>query len=202
MVFDALGITYEKAFGAAPAHLASLTWLLGELPPQGRVLDVGSGTGRPTAATLAAAGHTVLGIDVSPVMVEIATAQVPGARFRCADARTVALDDASYDAACVYFSLLQMSREEQTHLVARVARAVKPGGHVALATVPVDAEEVDVVFMDQPVRATSFSHDDFVTMVTGAGLTVQAEQSLLFTPAHPGATPEPHLFLHCRRPDM
>ncbi|MEU9096776.1 class I SAM-dependent methyltransferase [Streptomyces sp. NPDC048361] len=198
-MFDVLGLAYEKAFGASETHRASLAWLLSELPPEARVLDVGSGTGRPTAAALAAAGHQVLGIDVSPVMVEIATRQVPGAEFRCADIRTVVLGDESYDAVCVYFSLLQMSREEQTRLVAGLSRAVKPGGHMALATIPVDAEGVEVVFMDQPVRATSFSRDDFVAMVTDAHLTVQSEHTLVFTPAHPGAAAEPHLFLHCRR---
>ncbi|MFE4858436.1 class I SAM-dependent methyltransferase [Streptomyces sp. NPDC056670] len=169
------------------------------MPPVPGSREVGWGRGRPTAETLTAAGHDVLGIDISPVMVELATRQVPGAEFRCADIRAVPLSDASFDAVCVYFALLQMSREEQAHLVARLARAVKPGGQVALATVPVDAEGVEVVFMDQPVRATSFARDDFVAMVTRAGLTVRAEQSLMFTPARPGAEPEPHLFLHCRR---
>ncbi|MFG3284520.1 class I SAM-dependent methyltransferase [Streptomyces sp. NPDC048111] len=198
-LFDVLGLAYEEAFADSPAHLASLRWLLAELAPASRVLDVGSGTGRPTAATLRAAGHDVLGVDISPVMVEIATRQVPGAEFRCADIRSVPLGTAAYDAVCVYFALLQMSRDEQARLVARLAHALKPGGRMVLATVPVDAEDVDVVFMDQPVRATSFARDDVVTLVTSAGLTVRAEQNLMFTPARPGAEPEPHLFLYCVR---
>ncbi|MFG2720652.1 class I SAM-dependent methyltransferase [Streptomyces sp. NPDC048416] len=198
-VFDVLGLAYEEAFAASEAHHASLRRLLDELAPGSRVLDVGSGTGRPTAKTLSAAGHDVLGIDVSPVMVDIASRQVPEAEFRCADIRAVAFEDGAFDAVCVYFSLLQMSRAEQTQLVTRLVRALKPGGHMALATVPVDVEGVEVLFMEQPVRATSFDRDAFVAMVTEAGLTVRAEQSLMFTPAHPGAAPEPHLFLHCRR---
>jgi hypothetical protein len=35
--------------------------------------------------------------------------------------------------------------------------------------------------------------------VREAGLTVQSEDSVMFTPTHPDARPEPHLFLHCRR---
>ncbi|WP_167161098.1 class I SAM-dependent methyltransferase [Streptomyces sp. MBT27] len=198
-LFDVLGLAYEKAFAASEAHHASLRRLLGEMAPRSRVLDVGSGTGRPTAETLSAAGHDVLGIDISPVMVKIATRHVPEAEFRCADIHAVPLDDASFDAVCLYFSLLQMSREEQARLVTRLVRAVRPGGHMVLATVPVDVEGVEVVFMDQPVRATSFGRDDFIAMITRAGLTVQAERSLMFTPSRPGAEPEPHLFLHCRR---
>ncbi|GAA3379406.1 class I SAM-dependent methyltransferase [Streptomyces sannanensis] len=198
-VFDALGAEYEKAFAGSQAHRDSLRWLLGQLGPGSRVLDVGSGTGRPTAETLAGAGHEVLGIDVSPVMVELATRQVPTASFTCADIREAPLDEGSFDAICVYFALLQMSRKEQAELVKRLARALRPGGRLALATVPVDVEDVEGVFMGQKVRVTSFAAEDFTAMVTGAGLTVVSENSLLFTPAHPDAVPEPHLFLHCRR---
>ncbi|NEE06177.1 methyltransferase domain-containing protein, partial [Streptomyces sp. SID7499] len=78
-VFDALGAEYERAFAASAAHRESLERLLADLAPGSRVLDVGSGTGRPTAQTLAAAGHRVLGVDVSPVMTALAARQVPTA---------------------------------------------------------------------------------------------------------------------------
>ncbi|CAL9649363.1 2-methoxy-6-polyprenyl-1,4-benzoquinol methylase, mitochondrial [Streptomyces sp. enrichment culture] len=198
-VFDALGGEYEKAFASSAAHRASLEWLLERLGPGSRVLDVGSGTGRPTAAALAGAGHRVLGVDVSPVMVEIASRQVPEGEFRCADIRTTALEDEAFDAVCVYFSLLQMSRAEQAGLVRRLARALRPGGFLVLATVPLDVEDFDGVFMGQAVRVTSFAAQDVTALVRGAGLTVLSERSVMFTPTHPDARPEPQIFLHCRR---
>ncbi|MFI8305998.1 class I SAM-dependent methyltransferase [Streptomyces sp. NPDC085927] len=201
VVFDALGSDYEEAFAASGAHRASLGWLLERLPPAARVLDVGSGTGRPTAATLAAAGHRVLGVDVSPVMVEIASRQVPDAEFRCGDIREMPVGDGSFDAVCLYFALLQMSRAEQSGLLRRLARVLRPGGLFALATVPLDVEGFDGVFMGQNVRVTSFAAQDVVDLVRDAGLTVLSEKSVMFTPAHPDATPEPQLFLHCRRED-
>ncbi|MEU4008912.1 class I SAM-dependent methyltransferase [Streptomyces pseudogriseolus] len=198
-VFDALGGDYEKAFASSAAHRASLSWLLERLSPGSTVLDVGSGTGRPTAATLAGAGHRVLGVDVSPVMVEIASRQVPEAEFRCDDVRRMPLPEGSYDAVCVYFSLLQMTRAEQKELVRRLTAALRPGGLLVLATVPLDVEEFDGSFMGQPVRVTSFAAQDVLGLVREAGLEVEWEESTMFTPSHPAASPEPQLFLHCRR---
>lgn len=198
-VFDALGLTYEKAFARSEAHLASLEWLLGRLAPGSRVLDVGSGTGRPTASTLTAAGHEVLGVDVSPVMVELAARQVPEAAFRLADIREVPLEEGGFDAVCVYFSLLQMSRADQTELLGRLARALRPGGSLVLATVPADVEDFPVEFMGQPVRATSFDAEALGAVVRGAGLAVEAERNVLYTPDHPDGTAEPHVFLYCTR---
>ncbi|MFC8226136.1 class I SAM-dependent methyltransferase [Streptomyces sp. NPDC057287] len=199
VAFDAIGDAYERAFAGSAAHRASLARLLGVLAPHSRILDVGSGTGRPTADTLAAAGHEVLGVDVSPVMVELASRRVPAASFRQADIRGIPVEEEGFDAVCVYFSLLQMSREEQRSVVTRLAGALRPGGHLVLATVPLDVEDVGAVFMGQEVRVTSFGPEAFRALATGAGLVVEDEDDSVFTPAHPGAVPEPHLFLHCRR---
>ncbi|MXG28703.1 class I SAM-dependent methyltransferase [Streptomyces sp. YIM 132580] len=198
-VFDALGTEYERAFAGSAAHGASLDRLLEHLAPGSRVLDVGSGTGVPTARRLAGAGHRVVGVDVSPVMTALAARQVPEAEFRCADIREAAWADGEFDAVCVYFSLLQLSRGEQRELLGRLARAVKPGGRLVVATVPVDVADVSAVFMGQPVVVSSFGEDEFASVVAGAGFAVEERHSVLFTPDHPAGAPEPHLFLHGRR---
>ncbi|MGW6455087.1 class I SAM-dependent methyltransferase [Streptomyces sp. NPDC055078] len=197
--FDALGADYERAFAGSATHLASLERLLAGLPPRSRVLDVGSGTGRPTALTLADAGHQVLGVDVSPVMVELATRQVPGASFECADILERPLEAESFDAVCVYFSLLQMSRADQSRLLRRLGRALVPGGKLVVATVPIDVEAASGVFMGQRVELTSFGPEEFTALVKESGFSIRWEGSSLFTPDHPAAVAEPQLFLHCRR---
>jgi len=141
----------------------------------------------------------VLGVDISPVMVDLAARQVPQAEFRHADIRELPLEADVFDGVCVFFSLLQMTRAEQSAVLARLAGALKPGGHLVLATVPADVEDVEVVFMGRPVRATSFAEEGVTAVVEAAGLTVLSRHQPMFTPDHPDASPEPHLFLHCRR---
>ncbi len=198
-VFDALGAEYERAFAASAAHRESLERLLADLAPGSRVLDVGSGTGRPTAKTLADAGHRVLGVDVSPVMTALAARQVPEAEFRCADIRDLPLTEGGFDAVCVYFSLLQLERGEQIELLERLVRSLRPGGLLVAATVPVDVAGVDAEFMGQPVRVSSFDAEEFTALIARAGITVEWTQSALFTPEHPAGAPEPHVFVHGRR---
>ncbi|MFD4750977.1 class I SAM-dependent methyltransferase [Streptomyces rubiginosohelvolus] len=198
-VFDALGAEYERAFAASAAHRESLERLLTDLAPGSRVLDVGSGTGRPTAQTLVEAGHRVLGVDVSPVMTALAARQVPGAEFRCVDIRDLPLAEGEFDAVCVYFSLLQLERDEQAELLERLVRSLRPGGLLAAATVPVDVAGVDAVFMGQPVRVSSFGAEEFTALIARAGIAVEWTLSALFTPDHPAGAPEPHVFVHGRR---
>ncbi|MEA5357937.1 class I SAM-dependent methyltransferase [Amycolatopsis sp., V23-08] len=151
-VFDALGKDYEAAFRTATAQREAITALIESLPPKAKVLDLGSGTGRPTAELLAAAGHDVTGYDVAPKMVEIARAQVPAARFELGDQRELTFEDGSWDAVTTFFSLLQLTRAEQEAVIGRVATWVKPGGLVLVATVPADVDGLDIVFMGHPVR--------------------------------------------------
>ncbi|MEJ8640727.1 class I SAM-dependent methyltransferase [Streptomyces sp. MS1.HAVA.3] len=102
-VFDALGERYEEAFGRVPGQIEALDWLTARLPAGARVLDVGSGTGRPTAEALVRAGCAVTGIDVSAAMVALARARVPQAHFDQADVRTYMPEPGGFDAVCAFF---------------------------------------------------------------------------------------------------
>ena len=199
-VFDALGKDYEAAFRTATAQRAAITALIEALPPKAKVLDLGSGTGRPVAGLLAAAGHDVTGYDIAPKMVEIARAQVPAARFELGDLRELTFEDASWDAITTFFSLLQLTRAEQETVIGRLAAWVKPGGLVLLATVPADVDGLDIVFMGHPVRASSFTAEALTGLLRAAGLEIVREEQAEFVPDHPDAAPEPHVYLTARRP--
>ena len=199
-VFDALGTDYEHAFRTATAHRAALTDLLDALPPEAKVLDLGAGTGRPTAELLVAGGHDVTGYDVAPKMVEIARNQVPAARFEAGDMRELSFEDTTWDAVTAFFSMLQLPRAEQETMIGRIAGWLKPGGLLVFATVPADVDGVDIVFMGHPVRAYSFAADPLKERLRAAGLEIVREDAAEFVPDHPDAGPEPHVYLTARKP--
>lgn len=96
-----------------------------ELPEGAHVLDLGCGPGF-YAAWLAGQGFTVDATDAAAAMVGMANAQ-PGvtawqARF---DDLT---EQAAYDGIWANFSLLHAHRAEMPDLLARIHRALKPGG--------------------------------------------------------------------------
>ncbi|MFF2833681.1 class I SAM-dependent methyltransferase [Cellulosimicrobium cellulans] len=74
-----------RAMAARGADLAGEARLVDAMLPRGsRVLDAGCGPGR-VGAELFAHGHTVVGVDVDPVLVEAARADHPGPDWRVGD---------------------------------------------------------------------------------------------------------------------
>jgi SAM-dependent methyltransferase len=198
-LFDAIGAGYEEAFGRPPVVDKAVRQLLGWLPSRARVLDIGSGTGRPVAQDLTEAGCRVTGLDMSAVMVELARVQVPAATFLQVDVREWTSPPESWDAVCAFFPFLQMSRAETESVLADIAGWLVPGGYLSMVTVPLDAEDVPVDFLGHPVHITSFAPDDLVSRVESAGLEVIGTHSEVFAPDKPGAEAEEHLLITARR---
>ncbi|WP_181772500.1 class I SAM-dependent DNA methyltransferase [Amycolatopsis pittospori] len=198
-LFDTIGSAYEDVFGRPPVVGRAVRHLLETLPPSSRVLDIGSGTGRPVAEDLTAAGHRVTGLDVSSVMIGIAREQVPAATFVRADVREWTSPPESWEAVCAFFPFLQMPRKDTEAVLADVARWLVPGGLFALVTVPRDYEDVPVQFFGHTFHETSFMPDDLVRRVGAAGLEVTGTHSEIFTADEPGTPPEEHLLITARR---
>lgn len=104
--------------------------LIDILDPQAgeRILDLGCGTGHPTAE-IAARGAHVLGLDSSTSMIAQARQKYPKLRFTLADARDLKFDepfDAVFSNAALHWI------PEASRVIAGIAGALKPGGRLVL----------------------------------------------------------------------
>ncbi|SDO09316.1 class I SAM-dependent methyltransferase [Lentzea jiangxiensis] len=97
------------------------------LPNGAKVLELGCGAGVPCGRELAVR-HDVLGVDLSQRQVELARANVPGARFEKGDMTVLDFDEGTFDGVAAFYSILHVPQAEQSGLIARIARWLKPGG--------------------------------------------------------------------------
>ncbi|WP_246272528.1 class I SAM-dependent methyltransferase [Amycolatopsis acididurans] len=132
-------------------------------------------------------------------MVDLATANVPGARFVRADVREWTSPPESWDAVCAYFSFLQMPRADTEAVLGAIASWLVPGGYLSFVTVPMDVENVPVEFLGHRVELISFSAEAIEATIVRAGLRVVSTHSELFEPHEPDAAPEEHLLITARR---
>ena len=97
-----------------------------------RVLDLGCGTGRLTVA-LAAAGHTVTGVDPAQASVEAARARPGADRVTWIEGTSAVLPDRAYDIAVLTSHVAQEIRgdDEWARTLADLRRALVPGGRLA-----------------------------------------------------------------------
>jgi SAM-dependent methyltransferase len=96
-------------------------------PGAGRCLDVGCGTGR-FLAVAADLGWSVTGLDASADQLRIAAETVPDAELVNADAATMPLADAVFDAAFSAFTHTDV--DAFAALVAETRRVLRPGGRL------------------------------------------------------------------------
>ncbi|MDT3399957.1 class I SAM-dependent methyltransferase [Streptomyces sp. B1866] len=207
--FDAIGDRYDEAFPQKEGQIAAGRWLADALPPGSRVLDIGSGTGVPTARQLAEAGHRVVGIDISAGMVKLARDTVPDAAFHHADIADLRAggrlgpggpqDLGPFDGAAAFFSLLMLPRPEIPYALRTLRGVLRPGGPLALAMVESDVDDFAVPFLGNTVRVSGYLRDELREVVREAGFDVVGEDARAYAPASTDVPPEIQLFLHCRR---
>lgn len=163
-----------------------------QLRPDLCILDVGAGAGALSLTLAEDGAREVVGVDISPVMLEAAellrlqsaSAQVRRVSFRLAPAHALPFRDDRFDA--IFCRLLLHHSHRPQEILQEMARLLKPGGVLILA---------DLLSVDDPVkRATqnaieekrnpshvaARSADQYRKLVTATGLIIEGEQSVTF----------------------
>ena len=129
---------YDRHVRRLAAPLAKHVCALARLRPGQSVLDVGTGTGiaaGPAADLVGEHGH-VLGIDLSPEMIEVARRHVEGSRdgrveFRTMDAERLELPAASVDAVVCLCAILHFP--DLYAALGEMKRVTRPGGRIVVS---------------------------------------------------------------------
>jgi SAM-dependent methyltransferase len=199
--FDHIGERYDEAFPYKDGQIAVAQWLIERLPAGARVLDVGCGTGLPTARQLVAAGAAVTGVDISPVMLSFARANVPDAEFHLLDATEVDSSLGVFDAVVAFFSLLMLPRSEIPAALGALRGVLRPGGWLVLSMVEADLDDVPIPFLGVSVHVTGYFEEQLRRVVSEAGFRIVSQHTERYAPVDPSAQPEIQLFLACQRDD-
>jgi SAM-dependent methyltransferase len=145
--------SYDSAAEAYAEHLATeldhkpldrhlLNRFAEETRGRSLVAELGCGPGQ-IACYLAEQGVTVLGIDLSPEMVRVATRLYPGLEFRVGDMNRLDLPDASLAGVVAFYSIVHFSPAELGPVFREMRRVLSPGG-LALISFHVGDEVVHV----------------------------------------------------------
>lgn len=201
--FDAIGARYDSAFPHKEGQLAAGRRLIASLGAGSRILDVGCGTGLPTARQLTDAGHSVVGVDLSAGMLELAAKNVPEAELLHRDMASLRSEGPGglgrFDAITCFFTLLMLPRAEIPYALRQFHRLLRPGGLLALSMVEADLDDAEIPFLGHTIRVSGFLRDALRRVVSGTGFEIAGESSYAYAPESNAAAPEHQLFLNCRR---
>lgn len=154
---------FDRTFGLPMGHLYRP--FLEAVGERGRVLDVGSGSGRDVKA-FRALGYDAFGIEASPELAALASHHV-GPYFTVARAETFKTNE-RFDAIWACASLLHLRRAELYGTIRSLRGLLRPGG-VFFATVQVGTG--DQVQSDGR-RYTYYSAAEFEDAIADGGLQV------------------------------
>ena len=132
--YDEMAEVYDRRFdqgSGRSSHVHISEQVLAGLPPGGRLLDIGCGTGLFVERSCERGGRAV-GLDLSPRMIERARDRCHAADWTVGTADALPFRDDVFDAVS---SLLAFSYfRNPDNMLAEVLRVLRPGGQLALCT--------------------------------------------------------------------
>ena len=95
---------------------------------QGKLLDLGCGSGEAFSRLFVEKGWHVTGVDFSKQMLELAHRYVPEMETIHADVRQVKFSSAQFDAIVAVYSLFHVPRQDHHELFSNMHHWLRPGG--------------------------------------------------------------------------
>jgi ubiquinone/menaquinone biosynthesis C-methylase UbiE len=157
-----------------------------------RVLDVGTGNGRLALMMAEEGAREVVGVDISPAMLEVAeylrisngSSSARRVSYRLAAAQRVPFRGEGFDAITCRLVLHHIHKPEE--ILREIMRLLRPGGTLILADLlaaddPVKrATQNTIEARRNPSHVAALSADQYRRLVTSAGLTIETDAVAVF----------------------
>jgi predicted TPR repeat methyltransferase len=169
--YDAIALRYAEWAGRVDSPAIEWVRELDTcLEDASNVLELGCGRGVPATRELARR-HSVTGVDISAVQIELARHHVPEASFVHADAMELEIAPRSIDAVVALFLFGHVPSDEQPGLIFRIASWLRDGGYFLGTFASGEAaEEVDQDWLGAPMFFASLGGDAYAPLLRDAGL--------------------------------
>lgn len=140
------------------------------LPLEGKILDAGCGSGYG-AGYLVKKGYSVIGVDISKNMLEIAEKKVPKAEFIEADMTKLTFPDNSFDGIISLYAVFHVTREKHERLFQDFNRMLKTNGILLFCTSYNEWEGTDDYY-DAKIFWSNYSSGKTIQLVKQAGFEI------------------------------
>jgi SAM-dependent methyltransferase len=163
-----------------PYERAMLELFARQVEPGGLIADVGCGSGR-IAGYLRGLGAEVLGIDLSPAMIEVARREHPGVRFEVGSMTALELGDDSLAGLVAWYSLIHIPDDELDAVLAQFRRVLRTGCPLLVGFHVGDETRLKTSgYGGHPMKLSVHLRqpDQMAAWLGGAGFTVEAQLTL------------------------
>lgn len=155
-------VPLDRALLAAFAEIA-------QTPDAGPVAELGCGPGRVTAH-LRKLGLDIFGVDLSPVMIDLARETYPDLRFEVGSMDALNLADSTLRGIVSWYSVIHTPPPDMPSYLAEFHRVLTPGGHLLLAFFDAEDEQPEP-FDHKVTTAYRWPIDDLAKLTQKAGFT-------------------------------
>lgn len=170
--YDAVAVRYaelvrdEPALPLDRAVLAAFAELVRSTGP-GPVAELGCGPGRMTAH-LRGLGLDVFGVDLSPVMIDLARETYPDLRFDVGSMDALDLEGGKLQGIVSWYSVIHTPPQDLPSYFAEFRRVLAPDGHLLLAFFESEGEPI-TAFDHKVATAYRWPIDDLAGLAGEAG---------------------------------
>lgn len=190
--YSVIANTYKRRHFVEKDFKRPIKEFLNLVGKNGKILDAGCGPGGESKMVVNR-GYEVIGIDITPKMVNLAKKSVRGARFLVMDIRKLSFDSGTFDGIWSARTLIHVPAREIDLTLREWKRVLKIGGVLGICVLEGVGEGIEPEYYDPSGKTKTFFHyfskKEINDYVIKAGFKLVKSYTLKI-----GEKSEPHIF--------